>query len=230
MQLTRINGSDGRPVAAAWIEGKVVELAATRDAAFADLASLLSAGEAALERAQSHAREATAAGKGVDASRVEFLSPTTPAVFLGLGCNDEALATNEGLPFNKHLELFAKMPGCAIGHEQPVRMPKVIDQLDFEAELAAVIGRTARRVKAKDALDYVGGYTVCNDVTAKVAPRPPESGSSSWTVNGRCAGSAPRIRPSSTQKLFRPVLHSMLTLSTNALQPRRTPSMVKNSR
>ena len=177
MQLARIKGSDGRPVAAAWIDGKVVDLPATRDAAFADLASLLSAGDAALERAQSYAQQAVAAGKGIDASRVEFLSPTTPAVFLGLGYNYKALATNEGLPFNKHPELFAKMPGCAIGHEHPVRVPKVIDKLDFEAELAVVIGRTARRVKVKDALDYVGGYTACNDLTAKVIPRPPESGS-----------------------------------------------------
>ncbi len=177
MQLARIKGSDGRTVAAAWIDRKVVEIPATRDAAFADLASLLSAGDVALERAQSYAREAVAAGKGVDASRVELLSPTTPAVFLGLGYNYKALATNERLPFNKHPELFAKMPGCAIGHEHPVRVPKVIDKLDFEAELAVVIGRTARRVKAKDALDYVGGYTACNDLTAKVIPRPLESGS-----------------------------------------------------
>jgi len=177
MQLARIKESDGRPVAAAWLDGKVVELPATRDAAFADLASLLSAGGSALERAQSYAQQAVAAGIGVDASRVEFFSPTTPAVFLGLGYNYKALATNEGLPFNKHPELFAKMPGCAIGHEQPVRVPKVIDKLDFEAELAVVIGRTARRVKAKDALDYVGGYTACNDLTAKVIPRPLESGS-----------------------------------------------------
>jgi len=177
MQLARIVGIDGRPVAAAWIDGKVVALAAAQEAAFADLATLLSAGDAALDRAQSYARQAVAAGKGVDASRVEFLSPTTPSVFLGLGYNYKALATNEGLPLNKHPELFAKMPGCAIGHDHPVRVPKVVDKIDFEAELAVVIGRTARRVKAKDALSYVGGYTACNDLTAKVIPRPPESGS-----------------------------------------------------
>jgi 2-keto-4-pentenoate hydratase/2-oxohepta-3-ene-1,7-dioic acid hydratase in catechol pathway len=98
-------------------------------------------------------------------------------VFLGLGYNYKALATNEGLPFNKHPELFAKMPGSAIGHDHPVRVPSVIDKVDFEAELAVVIGRTARRVKAKDALSYVGGYTACHDLTAKIIPRPPESGS-----------------------------------------------------
>lgn len=177
MQLARIKTGKGQAVAAAWIDAQVVELPASLDPAFADLATLMAAGAGALDRAEAHARQAIAAGKGVDASRVQFLSPTMPAVFLGLGYNYKALALNEGLPFNKHPELFAKMPGCAVGHDHPVLVPRVIDKIDFEAELAVVIGRTARRVKAKDALAHVGGYTVCNDYTAKVIPRPQESGS-----------------------------------------------------
>ena len=177
MQLARIKGKRGDAVAAVWIDGKVVELPRSRDAAFADLVTLMAAGSRALSRANGYARRAIAAGKGVDASRVRFLSPTTPAVFLGLGYNYKALAQNEGLPFNRHPELFAKLPGCAVGHDHPIRVPKVIDKIDYEAELAVVIGRTASRVKAKDALGFVGGYTVCNDLTAKVIPRPVESGS-----------------------------------------------------
>lgn len=177
MQLARIKGKDGKAVAAAWIDGKIVELPRTAAEEFADLAVLLSGGEAALRRAESYSKQALAEGKAIDPKGAQFLSPTTPSIFLGLGYNYKALATNEGLPFNKHPELFAKMPGCAVGHEHPVRVPKVIDKIDFEAELAVVIGKTARRVKAKDAIDYVGGYTACNDLTAKVIPRPPESGS-----------------------------------------------------
>lgn len=177
MQLARIKAGDGRVVAAAWIDGQVVELPRSLDPAFADLATLMAAGAPALARAQVHARQEMAANKGIDAGRVQFLAPTTPAVFLGLGYNYKALALHEGLPFNKHPELFAKMPGCAVGHDHPVFVPRVIDKIDFEAELAVVIGRTARRVKAKDALAHVGGYTACNDLTAKVIPRPPESGS-----------------------------------------------------
>ena len=177
IQLARIKGLDGKPVAAAWIDGKVVELPVSSDPAFSDLSTLLAGGDAALARAESYAAQAVAAGKTIDASKVEFLAPTTPSVFLGLGYNYKALATNEGVPLNKHPELFAKMPGSAVGHDHPVRVPKVIDKVDFEAELGVVIGRTARRVKAKDALDYVGGYTACNDLTAKIIPRPKESGS-----------------------------------------------------
>ena len=162
---------------AAWIDGRVVELPESLDAAFADLSTLMPEGDVGLERAEAYARAQIAAGKAMESDRARFLSPTVPAVFLGLGYNYKALTENEGLPLNKHPELFAKLPGCAVGHEHPIRVPKVIDKIDFEAELAVVMGRTARRVKAKDALSYVGGYTICNDYTAKVIPRPKESGS-----------------------------------------------------
>ncbi|HET9576949.1 MAG TPA: fumarylacetoacetate hydrolase family protein [Usitatibacter sp.] len=177
MLLARIKGAAGKPAAAAWIGDRLVELPAWQNPAFQDVSTLMAAGNGALESAQAHAREAIAAGRSVAAESAQFLSPTTPAAFLGLGYNYRALAKNEGLPFNKHPELFAKLPRCAVGHEHPIRVPKVVDKLDFEAELAVVIGRTASRVKAKDALDYVGGYTVCNDLTAKIIPRPVESGS-----------------------------------------------------
>ncbi|HET9652439.1 MAG TPA: fumarylacetoacetate hydrolase family protein [Usitatibacter sp.] len=177
MLLARIRGAEGRPAAAAWIDDRLVELPASKEPAFESLATLMAAGDAALARAQAHAREAIAAGRSLDARQARFLSPTTPSAFLGLGYNYRELAANEGLPLNKHPELFAKLPRCAVGHEHPIRVPRVVDKLDFEAELAVVIGRTASRVKAKDALEYVGGYTICNDLTAKVIPRPVESGS-----------------------------------------------------
>ena len=177
MQLARIRSKSGKPAAAAWIDGLVVALPTSQDKRFADLATLLAGGEPALKKAETFAKRAIRARRGVPADRVQFLAPTTPQVFLGLGYNYRALATHEGLAFNKHPELFAKLPGCAVGHDHPILVPKVVDKIDFEAELGVVIGRTARRVRARDALAYVGGYTACNDYTAKVVPRPPESGS-----------------------------------------------------
>jgi 2-keto-4-pentenoate hydratase/2-oxohepta-3-ene-1,7-dioic acid hydratase in catechol pathway len=177
MQLARIRSKSGKPAAAVWIDGMVVALPTSQDKRFADLATLLAGGEPALKKAEAFAKRAIRARRGVPADRVQFLAPTTPQVFLGLGYNYRALATHEGLAFNKHPELFAKLPGCAVGHDHPILVPKVVDKIDFEAELGVVIGRTARRVRARDALAYVGGYTACNDYTAKVVPRPPESGS-----------------------------------------------------
>lgn len=172
MQLSRIRTAPGAaPVVAAYEDGKLFVLGDDPD--FADVSTLLAAGPAGLEKA----KKAMAGAKTLAADSVEYLSPTTPSVYLGLGYNYKALATKEGVAFNPHPELFAKMPRSAVGHEHPVRVPAVIDKVDYEAELGVVIGKIASRVKAADALAHVGGYTICNDLTAKLIPRPPESGS-----------------------------------------------------
>lgn len=176
MQLARIRtGKSKAPVAAAYQDGKLVPLEGQPE--FADVATLLSAGKAGLDKARAALEKGLKSGQALDADAVEYLAPTTPAVFLGMGYNYKALVANEGVKMNEHPELFAKLPGCAIGHEHPVTVPAVIDKVDYEAELAVVIGKTAKRVKAANALDYVGGYTACNEMTAKILPRPPESGS-----------------------------------------------------
>ena len=184
MQLASICVQSGESHVAAYVDGKVVDLQAAEvlvagkpDPIFGNLVSFLKAGAHGLDRAQMLADQAISAGMGQDAEKVTFLPPTVPSVFLGLGYNYKKLTTHEGLPFNKHPEVFAKMPGCAVGHNRPILVPRCIDKIDYEAELGVVIGRMARRVKAKDALAYVGGYTPVNDVTAKIIPRPHESGS-----------------------------------------------------
>jgi len=64
--------------------------------------------------------------------------------------------------------VFAKFPSSLIGHNEEIRWdPGLTSQVDWEAELAVVIGRTARRVTEDKALDYVLGYTVINDVSAR---------------------------------------------------------------
>ena len=63
--------------------------------------------------------------------------------------------------------LFAKYAGALIGARDEIQMPAVARQMDWEVELGVVIGRPARLVSPADALDYVAGYTVVNDVTAR---------------------------------------------------------------
>jgi 2-keto-4-pentenoate hydratase/2-oxohepta-3-ene-1,7-dioic acid hydratase in catechol pathway len=184
MQFAYIYLQSGDSHVAAYKDGKVIDLQAAEvlmsgkpDPIFDSLVSFLKARDHGMDRAEILVTQALSAGIYQEAEKVIFLAPTIPSVFLGLGYNYKKLATHEGLPFNKHPELFAKMPGCAIGHNRPIRVPRSIDKIDYEAELGVVIGRTARRVKAKHALSYVGGYTAVNDVTAKIIPRPQESGS-----------------------------------------------------
>ena len=67
-----------------------------------------------------------------------------------------------------HPYFFLKAgPHCVIGPEADIRLPAVSDFIDWEAELAVVIGKPARNVKAKDALDYIAGYTIFNDLSAR---------------------------------------------------------------
>lgn len=56
---------------------------------------------------------------------------------------------------------------CVIGPEEEVELPSFSQQVDWEAELAVVIGRPARNVKAADAMDYVAGYTILNDLSLR---------------------------------------------------------------
>jgi acylpyruvate hydrolase len=72
-----------------------------------------------------------------------------------------------GRPTAVHPTLFAKYDGSLIGAHDAIRMPAVSDDLDWEAELGVVMGRPARNVTAGEALEYVGGYTVLNDVTVR---------------------------------------------------------------
>jgi len=64
-------------------------------------------------------------------------------------------------------ELFVKFANTLVGHEWPIEIPPITDEVDYEAELAVVIGRTARHVRAAQALDHVLGYTCLNDVSAR---------------------------------------------------------------
>ena len=62
---------------------------------------------------------------------------------------------------------FAKFSSCLIAHGEPIIRPAITSELDYEGELAVIIGRRATDVAVGDALGYVGGYTIINDVSAR---------------------------------------------------------------
>jgi acylpyruvate hydrolase len=84
-----------------------------------------------------------------------------------LGLNYATHIAEMGRPTPAYPTLFAKYDGSLIGAHDDIHMPAVSDDLDWEAELGVVIGRRARHVPREEALDYVGGYTVVNDVTVR---------------------------------------------------------------
>ncbi|MDQ7040305.1 MAG: fumarylacetoacetate hydrolase family protein [Rhodothermus sp.] len=90
-----------------------------------------------------------------------------PEKVLCLGRNYPAHAHEAGVGIPSFPEVFAKFASCLIGHRQPIRLPRVTNQVDFEAELAVVIGRRTRYVTEEEALSCVAGYTIFNDVSAR---------------------------------------------------------------
>ena len=91
-----------------------------------------------------------------------------------------------------HPYFFLKAgPHCIIGPDVDIRLPAVSDFIDWEAELAVVIGKPARNVKAEDALDYVAGYTIFNDLSARDMKPVGRSFNIHWFAHKNFDGSGP---------------------------------------
>jgi len=91
-----------------------------------------------------------------------------PGKIVGVARNYAAHARERGEPdAPEEPVLFLKAPSAVVGPEDDIQIPAAAAQVDFEGELAAVIGRSARRVPEERALDCVAGYCAANDVTAR---------------------------------------------------------------
>ena len=98
---------------------------------------------------------------------VRLVAPILPSKVVALGRNYADHAREMGSEAPETPLIFLKPSTSVIGHGDPIRLPPSSAQVDFEGELAVVIGRPARNVDRVAALDHVLGYTVANDVTAR---------------------------------------------------------------
>jgi len=97
---------------------------------------------------------------------VRLLAPVVPSKIVAVGAN--FLSHLHGAPKPEFPMLFLKPPSAVVGPDESIVVPRIAGPtVDFEAELTVVIGRRARHVAEKDALSYVMGYTVGNDVSAR---------------------------------------------------------------
>jgi 2-keto-4-pentenoate hydratase/2-oxohepta-3-ene-1,7-dioic acid hydratase in catechol pathway len=90
-----------------------------------------------------------------------------PEKVIGIGLNYEDHAAETGADIPEKPIVFAKYPNTIIGPGETIIIPPITEQADYEAELAVIIGRTARNVPESDALDHVFGYTNANDVSSR---------------------------------------------------------------
>ncbi|HEX6000140.1 MAG TPA: fumarylacetoacetate hydrolase family protein [Hyphomicrobiaceae bacterium] len=87
--------------------------------------------------------------------------------FIAVGLNYTDHAKEAGMEVPKEPILFNKLANCIVGPNDAVIQPKGSTKLDYEVEIAFVIGKRARYVDEKDALAYIAGYTICNDVSER---------------------------------------------------------------
>lgn len=118
-------------------------------------------------------------GEYLPLSDVRLLAPCCPSKLICVGFNYRDHAEEFNAPIPQRPNIFMKPITAITGPEAPVYFPKALArQVDYEVELVAVIGRRARHVSTEDALDYVLGYTIGNDVTA----RDMQETTQQWTV------------------------------------------------
>jgi len=90
-----------------------------------------------------------------------------PGHFIAIGLNYADHAKESGLPIPAEPVVFSKAPSCLCGPNDDVIYPKGASKLDWEVELAFIIGKRAWQVSEAEALSHVAGYTVCNDVSER---------------------------------------------------------------
>lgn len=171
MRLVTFQASSGPPRLGALAEGEVVDLHAALPRCPASMLELLEAGAAGLDLAsQALAVGLAMPGAGLrhDLRAVTLLAPLPkPGKILGVGRNYGAHAAEGGLAAQEKPRIFIKLASAVIGTGAPIAKPASVAKLDYETEIAVVIGRRARDLAEADALGHIAGYTILNDVSAR---------------------------------------------------------------
>ena len=135
----------------------VLDIIKHGDKAIADIARLIEGAASVLRNSQF----------GVPVESVPFLPPVYPSKIVAIGRNYVDHAIEGGAEPPAAPLIFNKLPNSLTSHNAPILLHTISSQIDYEAELAVVIGRRAARVRESEALEYVFGYTAINDVSAR---------------------------------------------------------------
>jgi acylpyruvate hydrolase len=104
----------------------------------------------------------------IDLNAVRLLPPVpVPPKILCVGLNYDDHLEESGLKKPAYPEIFARFATSLIAHQEPIRRPRESTALDYEAELAVVIGKPGRRISEEQALDHVAGYSLFNDASVR---------------------------------------------------------------
>jgi acylpyruvate hydrolase len=161
-------GPKGREKPGVLVGDEVIDLTAADPSMPATVSGILADGRLGdVERIAAEAGSVPATTKH-PVKHVRLGPPVTdPSKIICLGLNYEDHADEQDREVPKSPLLFGKGPNVLAGNEDPMPYPRLVEQLDFEIELAFVIGERARHVEVEEAMQYVAGYGVFMDITAR---------------------------------------------------------------
>src|SRR3954454_22329682 len=161
MRLVTFEVGDGHHVGV--VDGdEIADVTAVDPSLGPDLGAVLAAGRVA------DVQPAAAGAPRVALASVTLASPVLrPPKFLAIGLNYAKHVEESNTPKPEHQRWFNKQSTCAIGQGAPIHIPKASNVVDYEGELAFVIGRRCRHVPKERAAEVIFGYTICNDVSVR---------------------------------------------------------------
>jgi 2-keto-4-pentenoate hydratase/2-oxohepta-3-ene-1,7-dioic acid hydratase in catechol pathway len=162
-------------------------------------------------------------------SEIEFMPPIAdPEKILCIGINYANRQTDYGdQDVPKYPSMFFRTPGSLVAHGQPIVRPPESEQLDYEGEIALVIGRSGRRIPQDEALNFVAGATLCNEGTIRDWLRHGKfnvTQGKNWDATGSIG---PWITTADEVDLSRP-LHLTVKVNGEVTQDDTTASMIKS--
>ena len=180
-----LNFKQGRQQGLAVSQGQDFRGLLTTDADFpGSLHELLTTGKDALAKAAEILRK----GPVIDLEKISYLPPIeNPSRIFCIGLNYVDHSVESGFAIPTYPAIFSRFPSSMVGHGEPIVRPKVSTQLDYEAELVAIIGKPGRYIAKENALEHIAGYSICNDASI----RDYQFKSAQWTMGKNFDGTGP---------------------------------------
>jgi 2-keto-4-pentenoate hydratase/2-oxohepta-3-ene-1,7-dioic acid hydratase in catechol pathway len=206
------------PVQGSSITHEIVDLSSL---GYPSVQAIIEAGSAALEAI--HAAIAKVPRLTLEEVTLLAPIPRPPRIF-AIGLNYQSHAAESKMTVQKVPTVFMKLSSAVVGPDTPIILPKISTQPDYEAELAIVIGKSGYQISTDDAMNYVFGYTILNDVSA----RDIQLSTSQWTL-GKSFPTFSPIGPSITTADEVPDPHALnieLTVNGETLQKANTRDLI----
>jgi 2-keto-4-pentenoate hydratase/2-oxohepta-3-ene-1,7-dioic acid hydratase in catechol pathway len=164
MRLATVQTTQGPRACALW-ENTYVDINAADPSLPLSVKELLALGEPGLRRAEAALPRGTVRHRPDEARMLAPVLDPQKILCLGLNYRDHAIESGMAIP--EEPVLFSKFASSLTGHGQPIELPAVSNEVDFEAEMVVYIGKRGRDIPQAEAMSYVAGYAVGHDVSAR---------------------------------------------------------------